>query len=210
MEPRTGGGALYLLTRRRSSWDEDQRVQADIVERARNGDHDAFALVAGASIDRLYRLARMIVRDPDLAEDVVQDTLLEAWRSLPGLRDAERFEPWINRLLVRAAIRLSRTRRRQHVTELHVIDADGATRDNTERDLVVRDLLDRGFDRLPADERALLVLRHYLDLPVAEIADLVGIPEGTVKSRVHRATQRMRALLDADDRLSPMAVGVGR
>lgn len=183
-------------------------MQSELVLRARAGDHDAFSQLAAASIDRLYRVARLIVRDPGLAEDAVQDTLLQAWQGLPGIQDPERFDAWLHRLLVRSCVRGSRRVRRQRVTELHVRDADHPTRDDAERDLVVRDLLDRGFERLPAGERALLVLHHYLDMPVTEMAELLGIPSGTVKSRVHRAAQRMRASLDADDRVGVIAVGV--
>jgi RNA polymerase sigma-70 factor (ECF subfamily) len=182
-------------------------LDSTLVDRARAGDHDAFAVLAAASIDGLYRIARQIVRDPGLAEDVVQETLVAAWVGLPGLRDADKFEAWLRRLLVRTCTRTTRLRGRTTVREIGLLDVDAPARDDAEKALVVRDLLERGFERLTADERALLVLHFYADVPVAEIADLFGIPPGTVKSRIHRASQRMRALLDADDRLTVQTTG---
>lgn len=166
-------------------------------------------MVAGQSIDGMYRLARMILRDPELAEDVVQDTLLAAWRGLPGLRDVDRFDAWLRRLLIRACVRGKRSRR-ETVTEVQILDVDRPTREDPERAVLVRDLLERGLERLPTGERALLILHYYVDLPVAEIADLLGIPAGTVKSRVHRASQRMRASLDAEERLAALAPGAAK
>lgn len=182
-------------------------MQSDVVARARDGDHDAFAELAAASIDRLYRVARLIVRDHGLAEDAVQDTLLQAWQGLPGLRDLDRFDAWLRRLLVRSCLRRASSSRQRQVTELRLLDFDRPTAQDAPRDLEIRDLLDRGFDGLPVGDRAVLVLHHYLELSVPEISVLLDVPGGTVKSRLHRATQRMRALLEADERRSALAMG---
>ena len=80
-------------------------MQRDLVERARKGDHDAFAVLAGATIGRLDAAARLILRDPDRAEDAVQETLVRCWRDLPTLRDPDRFDAWLHRLFLNACTR---------------------------------------------------------------------------------------------------------
>jgi RNA polymerase sigma-70 factor (ECF subfamily) len=174
-------------------------MQQELVERARRGDHDAFATLAGAAIFRLDAAARLVLRDPDQAKDAVQETLVRAWRDLPTLRSPDRFDAWLHRLLVRACIdearRLRRHRFDVELTPIHVPAVDdglSVTHD--------RDQLGRGFGRLEPEARALVVLHHYLDLPLSEVAIALGIPLGTAKSRLHRALQSMRAALDADAR----------
>ena len=174
-------------------------MQQELVERARRGDHDAFAALAGASLFRLDAAARLILRDPDQAKDAVQQTLVRAWRDLPTLRSPDRFDAWLHRLLYRACIDEARRLRRHRVdvelTPIHsplVRDMTSAIND--------RDQLERGFSRLEPEARALIVLHHYLDLPLQEVAFALGIPLGTAKSRLHRALQAMRAALDADAR----------
>jgi len=175
----------------------------DLVERARKGDHDAFAELAGAAISRLDATAWLMLRDRDSAMDAVQNALLGAWRDLPALRDPDRFDAWLHRLLVNACIdEIRRVRRRRldvDVTDLSnppsAADAVSAIAD--------RDQLERGFSRLEPEARALIVLHHYLDLPLPEVAIALGIPLGTAKSRLHRALQFMRAALDADARPNP-------
>jgi RNA polymerase sigma-70 factor (ECF subfamily) len=174
-------------------------MQQELVERARRGDHDAFAALAGAALFRLDAAARLILRDPDQAKDAVQETLVRAWRDLPTLRSPDRFDAWLHRLLVRACIDEARRLRRHRVdVELTPIDApvvdDGVSVTND------RDQLERGFSRLEPEARALIVLHHYLDLPLPEVAIALGIPLGTAKSRLHRALGSMRAALDADAR----------
>ena len=174
-------------------------MQLELVERARRGDHDAFAVLAGAAITRLDAAARLILRDPDQARDAVQETLVRAWRDLPTLRSPDRFDAWLHRLLVRACIDEAR-RLRRHRFDVELIPihtsavADGVSL------TADRDQLERGFSRLEPEARALIVLHHYLDLPLPEVAIALGIPLGTAKSRLHRALQSMRAALDADAR----------
>ena len=174
-------------------------MQQELVERARRGDHDAFAALAGAAISRLDSAARLILRDPDQAKDAVQETLVRAWRDLPTLRSPDRFDAWLHRLLVRACIDEARRLRRHRVdVALTPIDAP-AVADMTSF-TADRDQLERGFNRLEPEARALIVLHHYLDLPLPEVAIALGIPLGTAKSRLHRALGSMRAALDADAR----------
>ena len=174
-------------------------MQQELVERARRGDHDAFAALAGAAIARLDAAARLILRDPDQAKDAVQETLVRAWRDLPTLRSPERFEAWLHRLLVRACIDEAR-RLRRHRVDIELTPLDVPAVDDGTSVTNDRDQLERGFSRLDPEARALIVLHHYLDLPLPEVAIALGIPLGTAKSRLHRALQTMRAALDADAR----------
>jgi len=182
-------------------------MQRDLVERARRGDHDAFAELAGAAIVRLDAAARLILRDPDRAKDAVQETLVRAWRDLPTLRSPDRFDAWLHRLLVRACIdearRLQRHRVDVELTPIHAPAVEDGVSVSDDRDQ-----LERGFSRLDPEARALIVLHHYLDLPLPEVAIALGIPLGTAKSRLHRALQSMRAALDADAR-SRAEIGEG-
>ena len=179
-------------------------MQRDLVERARTGDHDAFSELAGAAISRLDAAAWLILRDPEQAKDAVQNTLVRAWRDLPTLRDPDLFDAWVHRMLVNACIdevrRLRRHRVDVELTALHVPAIAGI-----ESSIADRDQLERGFLRLEPDARALIVLHHYLDLPLPEVATTLGIPLGTAKSRLHRAIKVMRAALDADARIRPEA-----
>ncbi len=179
-------------------------MQRDLVERARKGDHDAFSELAGAAISRLDATAWLVLRDPEQAKDAVQNTLVRAWRDLPTLRDPDLFDAWLHRMLVNACIdearRLRRHRLDVELTTLHAPAIAGI-----ESAVVDRDQLERGFMRLEPDARALIVLHHYLDLPLPEVATTLGIPLGTAKSRLHRAIQVMRAALDADARIRPEA-----
>ena len=174
-------------------------MQQELVERARRGDHDAFAELAGASIFRLDAAARLILRDPDQAKDAVQETLVRAWRDLPTLRSPDLFDAWLHRLLVRACIDEAR-RLRRHRFDVELTPIHTAAVEDTTSATADRDQLERGFSRLEPEARALLVLHHYLDMPLPEVAIALGIPLGTAKSRLHRALQTMRAALEADAR----------
>ena len=172
----------------------------DLVIRAQQGDRDAFSEVLARSLGRLTAVARMILRDEYAAQDAVQDACIEAWRSLPGLRDPDRFEAWIRRLLVRACFKGSRRIKRLDAVEIRLTPDHEPDIAGAERDLDLRDQLDRGLARLTSEQRAVVVLVHYLDLPLAEAAQSLGIPLGTTKSRLNRATNALRAAIEADDR----------
>lgn len=169
-----------------------------VVERAQQGDREAFALLAAATIDRLYAIARITLRDADRAEDAVQETLVRCWRDLPTLREPDRFEAWQRRMLMRAIADEFR-RGRRFEAQVRVLHAEPIHPD-TSAEFADRDELDRGFRRLSPDQRAILVLRHFQGLTVPEIADALGVPEGTAKSRLHYATEAMRVALEADAR----------
>jgi RNA polymerase sigma-70 factor (ECF subfamily) len=174
-------------------------MQRDIVERARRGDHDAFAELAGAAISRLDSAAWLILRDPEQAADAVQNALVRAWRDLPTLRDVDRFDAWLHRLLIRSCLDEVR-RLRRHRIDVELSPLDGASTAGIESAVADRDQLERGFLRLDPEMRAVIVLHHYLGLPLPDLAVTLGIPVGTAKSRLHRARALMRAAIEADNR----------
>jgi RNA polymerase sigma-70 factor (ECF subfamily) len=167
----------------------DQRT---LVDQARRGDHDAFASLVRGRIARLDAAARLILRDAELARDAVQETLVKVWRDLPGLRDPERFDAWLHRLLTRTCIDAARSRRRR-LLEISLTADDGPHLADPAGSVADRDLIDRALGRLQPDARALVVLVHYLGLTVPEAADALGIPLGTAKSRLSRTLAAMRA-----------------
>jgi RNA polymerase sigma-70 factor (ECF subfamily) len=170
----------------------------DLVERASRGDRDAFDALASASVDRLYAIAHRILRDTDRAEDAVQSALLEAWRDLPRLRETDKFDAWMRRLLVHACYDEAKRQRAYRAT-LTVVPIEPSTSDRTD-DLADRDELERAFRRLSPEQRMVVVLFHYADLPLAEVASTLGISVGTVKSRLHYAMRGLRAAVEADSR----------
>lgn len=168
------------------------------VERAMRGDHDAFAALIGAAANRIYALACLILRDADRAEDATQEAVVQAWRELPRLRDTARFDAWLRRLVVNACYDEARRVRRRAEVSLLIV-GDRSTADSSGA-MAERDRVERAFRRLPLEQRTVLVLQHHLELSHSEIASTLGLPIGTVKSRVRYASAAMRAALDADDR----------
>ena len=167
----------------------------------------AFDHLVGDRLTGLYAFAKLIVRDALLAEDAVQDALLEAWRDLRGLRDPDRFDAWLHRLLVRACYRAAQKHRRLRIAELPIaFDHDAPAPDDIDP-VETRSDLDRAFGHLAVDHRTILVLAYYADLPMADVATALNIPLGTVKSRLSRATTAFRAALAAEERA---AVPAGR
>jgi RNA polymerase sigma-70 factor, ECF subfamily len=174
-------------------------MDIDLVARAQRGDQGAYALVATEIADRFLAVARRILRDLDLAEDATQQALLATWQDLPLLRDPARFEAWSYRILVRACYAEARQTRRW-APNLRLLPADEASAVDDLSSVVDREQLDRGFRRLSLDHRAVVVLHHYLDLPLDRVAEILGIPVGTAHSRLHHAMRGLRAALDADAR----------
>lgn len=172
----------------------------ELVVRARNGDIGAFSALTTTRLPHLYRVAHLILRDDDATADSVQDALLVAWRDLPALQDPARFDAWLNRLLVRSCRRAAVRRRSSRVRLIELTPDVEPTAPDDQHALAIRDQLNRGFERLSTDHRAVVVLRHYLGLSLAETADALAIPVGTVQSRLNRAMQALRAALEADDR----------
>jgi RNA polymerase sigma-70 factor (ECF subfamily) len=171
--------------------------QRKLVERAGRGDHDAFALLTGASVARLEAVARLTLRDSGLAQDAVQEALVRAWRNLPGLRDPDRFDAWLHRLTINSCIDVVRMRHRRPI-EVGLAPYNPSNEGDWVALIADRDQLDRGFRRLSVEHRAILVLHYYLGLSHAGVAEVLGVPLGTAQSRLHRALQAMRAALVAD------------
>jgi len=175
-------------------------MRRDLIQRAMAGDHDAFSELTRGVIGRLYAAALLILRDEARAEDATQEALVAAWRDLSALRDPDRFDAWIHRLLARSCYREARRGRRRWAVEMEVRPSTTVEPDHAPH-LADRDELERGFRRLDADQRSVIVLHYYLGLTLDEVGEALGIPPGTVRSRLHRATATMRAALDADARL---------
>lgn len=165
--------------------------QQTLVERARGGDHDAFAALVRASAPRLDAAARLILRDRELASDAVQEAYIRAWRNLPGLRDLDRFDAWLHRLLVRSCIDALRNRRARPVeVELHPLHEPASA--DIASSIVDRELIDDALRRLDPTWRAVVVLHYFLGMSLPEAAGILGIPLGTAKSRLHRSLGLMR------------------
>jgi RNA polymerase sigma-70 factor (ECF subfamily) len=182
-------------------------MDRELVERAMDGDHAAFALLAGARIRRLLAIARLILRDQARAEDVTQEALVNAWTHLRGLRDPDRFDAWLKKLLVTGCYRESKRGRRRAAVELRLhqpewIEAAPATGEMASV-LADRDALERGFRRLDIEQRSILVLHYFHGHSLDEIGEVLGLKPGTVRSKLHRAIQAMRAGMSADAR-SPL------
>ena len=177
---------------------------AHVIE-AMRGDHDAFAALITAATSRLYALACLILRDSDRAEDATQEAFVRAWREIPRLRDADRFDAWLRRLVVNACY--DEARRVTRRAEVSLISVGERSVGDTAVASAESDRIERAFRQLPLDQRTVLVLQHYEALSHTEIADALGIPVGTVKSRVRYGVVAMRAALESDDRV---AVHAGR
>jgi RNA polymerase sigma-70 factor (ECF subfamily) len=166
--------------------------QRRLVERAREGDHDAFATLVHASVARLDTAARLILRDGELARDAVQEGLFRAWRDLRSLREPDRFDAWVYRLTVNACLDLARRRRRRPI-EVEIVDLSGPVLPDPADAIADRALVEGVMRRLDEQGRSIVVLHYFLGLPLSEVATTLGIPVGTVKSRLNRALGEMRS-----------------
>jgi RNA polymerase sigma-70 factor (ECF subfamily) len=175
-------------------------VHAELVGQAQRGDREAFDALARMAGDQCMAIAFRILRDFDHADDAVQTALLTAWRDIRGLRNPDRFEPWLHRILTNACYAEARRRRRWDAgIRLLPEPVHGPDPYLTVDD---RDQLERAFRRLTVEQCAVLVFHHYLGLPLPEVADRLGIPVGTVKSRMYHAKRALQASLEADARAS--------
>jgi RNA polymerase sigma factor (sigma-70 family) len=180
-------------------------MQRDLVLRATKGDHDAFASLATSAYGRLHRTAQLILRREDLASDAVQEALTSAWLHIRAVRDPDRFDAWLNRLVVRACYQELRRAKRGPM-QIQIDSIHGPGTDDSSGALADRDQLERGFQDLSVEHRAVLVVHHYLGLPDAAAATVLGVPIGTYKSRLNRAHISLRAALEADARVA----GIGQ
>jgi RNA polymerase sigma-70 factor (ECF subfamily) len=173
----------------------DTRLIAD----AQGGDRTAFDALLTARLDRTYRTARAILGNEPDARDAIQDAWLSIWRRLPSLRDRAAFDGWVDRIVVNAC----RTRLRQRGRVREIPMAEGFERRETSvvgrpDDIAERDAVERAFERLDPDQRAILVLHHLHHQPVVAIAAALAIPEGTVKWRLHAARTALSKAMEAD------------
>lgn len=175
-------------------------MHEELVARAQRGDREAFASLTAGRTNRLYAAARLILRDDEAAADAVQDTLVRAWVDLRGLRDLSLFDAWLHRVLIRVCHRTVSRSRARIVREVRAVGQWQVTTSDVEVELAARDELERGLRHLSHDHRTVLVVRYYLDLPLGECAQVLGLPLGTVQSRINRALQAMRSALEAEGR----------
>jgi RNA polymerase sigma-70 factor (ECF subfamily) len=174
-----------------------------LVERAREGDEVAFTELVDLDGDLCFAIAYRVLRYVERSQDAVQQAFLLAWRELPRLRDPERFSQWLYRLLVNACYEELR-RHRRWTSNISLLPLDGPSSPDPTVSVEDRDSLDRAFSRLTPEHRAVFVLHHHVGLPLADIADVVGVPVGTVKSRLHHATRSLRAAIVADSQVASM------
>jgi RNA polymerase sigma-70 factor (ECF subfamily) len=165
-----------------------------LVRAAADGDPDAFAAIAAPRLDRLFATASLILRDRGRAEDAVQDALVRAWRDLRTLREPRRFDAWMRRLVVNACRDQARRHRRHEANIRLLPDHDRPTADAS-HSLADSDAIERGLQALSTDHRAVIVHHYFLELSLPEIADALGIPVGTAKSRLHHARLALRAAI---------------
>ena len=171
--------------------------QRELVDRAKRGDHDAFASLVGGSIARLDAAARLILRDPELARDAVQEGYLRAWRNLPALRDLDRFDAWLHRLVIHSCFDVIRRRRRRPI-EVELTPIDSPAMGDLASVIADREMLDLALRRLDPAWRAVVVLHYFLGMPLPEVATTLEIPLGTAKSRLHRSLAAMRVSIAID------------
>jgi RNA polymerase sigma-70 factor (ECF subfamily) len=174
-------------------------MDPELVTRAQRGDRPAFETLAAAAYPRLQRAALGVLQDTEAAEDATQQALIAVWRYLPRLREPERFDGWSYRLLVRACY--AEAKQRPHWLPESAIKGPSEPCGPDDTSVVVQqDQLARGFKCLSVEHRTVIVLRHMLDLPQEQVAEALGVPVGTVASRLSRALKALRAALEADDR----------
>lgn len=167
-----------------------------LVARAGQGDHDAFALLIETRLDRVFRTANAILGNEADARDVTQDACASAWVHLPNLRDTDRFDAWLNKVVLNRCRDLLRHRRRRPETTLDGMELSvaGPTSSSLETGEI-----SAAFDRLSPGDRQVLVLHHLHGLPVADLARQLKIPTGTAKWRLYQARQTLSRLLEAEE-----------
>ena len=168
-----------------------------VVRAAMGGDVGAFEMLIAARIERSHRLAQAVLGSALDAGDATQEAWLAAWRQLPRLRDPERFDAWLDHIVVNACRMQTRGRRR--LREISLPDGFDRQVDGPGPDqLAERHLLEVAFGRLDIDQRTILVLHHLEQRSVADIAEVLHIPVGTAKSRLHAARAALERALEAE------------
>jgi RNA polymerase sigma factor (sigma-70 family) len=171
-----------------------------LVENARHGDRAAFEALLRRRLDDLFRISWAILGDERDARDATQDACLMAWRRLPTLRDPASFDAWLTRIAVNGCRMRLRSRARVREIQVPELEAAAPIADDPAATLADADAIARAFDRLDPDARAILVLHHLRDLPVASIATVLGVPVGTIKSRLHTARAALARAIEREQR----------
>jgi RNA polymerase sigma-70 factor (ECF subfamily) len=174
-------------------------IDPGLIDRARAGDHAAFTELVHEATGKLRRIAGRILADPDTAEDVLQTALMTIWRELPRLRDSACFDGWAYRIVVNACYEEAPRSRRWMAADRE-LPADRADPSDHSRTLADRDELERAFRAIPPDQRAVFVLHHHVGMPLVLVAESLGIPNGTARSRLHYATRALRAAFESGRR----------
>ena len=168
-------------------------MQRDLVEQAKRGDADAFTQLVRAAAPRLNGVANLILRDPDRAKDAVQEAFIAAWKDMRALRDPDAWDAWLRRLTVRTCYRLAKKDRRRTEVEVGVIPTADAVRvPDASADVADREWVVSELGQLDIDQRSVIALHYYLDLPMREVAEILDIPFGTAASRLHRGLENLR------------------
>jgi RNA polymerase sigma-70 factor (ECF subfamily) len=178
-------------------------LKRELVEAARRGDLEAFDALVRQEVRGVYRTALAILGSAADAEEATQDAFVSAWRSLPRLREPDRFDAWLGRIAVNACRMTLRRRRTVREISLGTSDPPVSNEPSTVDPMVLAaeaDAFDRAFERLAVDDRALLVLHYRDELGLREIADRLGVREGTVKSRLWRARRALESALAGEGR----------
>ena len=168
-----------------------------MVEQAQRGDNAAFDALVALDGDRCYAIAYRVLRDVDRAQDAVQSAFLQVWRELPRLREPERYEVWLHRIVINACYMEARRHRRWRL-HVRTLPVEGPLSADPTLSVDDRDAIERAFARLSPEQRAVFVLHHHAGMPLADVAEVVGVPLGTVKSRLHYASQVLQGALAAD------------
>ena len=174
-------------------------MEAELIRRAQHGDQRAFDTLATGLVTRFHAVAYRVLGDADLAQDATQQALISIWRDLPRLRDHDRFEGWAYRVLVRACYKEAGKRRRWRLRTSSVTIPEPAIADPSAA-VVERDRLWRGFARLSVEQRAVVVLHHFVGQTQGQVAETLDIPVETVRSRLRHAMRGLRAAIEADER----------
>jgi RNA polymerase sigma-70 factor (ECF subfamily) len=176
-------------------------TEAALIARARAGDHDAFAALIGPRADRVLRTARAIVGDEAGAHDATQNALVSAWINLPRLKDATKFDAWINRVLRNECLQTLRQRRRVREIDLSTAELAGdrsVTAPDPSSATLETAAVKGAFRRLSVDDRMILLLHHLHAMPIEDVATRLGIPVGTAKSRLWKARRALERALETE------------
>ena len=183
-------------------------MQRELVERARSGDLEAFSDLARDSLARLYAVATLILRDPHRAEDAVQEALLHAWKHIEALRNPDAFEAWLHRITVRTCYKAAKSEKRRVSVEVRELpDLPTASSADPATWIGDREQLYDAIGRLPVDQRAVMVVHYYLGLPLSRAAEVLDIPIGTAKSRLHHGLTALRRTVREEPPATPSMAG---